>query len=1128
GGTQIVNIAAIADDGNNGLDPTPEDNSDDDVNTATVMPDLVIPAVDRSGTTTDFQVLTVQGDVAVQLENTGNLDANDSFQVTIFEDSDTNGIFSAGTDNILGQEVYTDPLTVGQSVWFSIPISGAILFRDNLLYAFVDSGEVIAESDETNNYSNTGQVCEFIPPVGSFNPVVKFHALEGLKVISTPMVVNLTDDNGDGQIDEHDIPDLVFATMPTDQWSGGPIKAISGDDGHELFTAGEPDLIATLNELGVADIDGDNLPEIVAAHSDGYHLIAFEHTGEFKWLSTYDELPGRYDSGGAISIANLDGAGPPEIVVGASVYSADGTLLGDGRDLGGTWGFNSFSAISSVADVDLDGIPEIIAGPSVYRFVGGALTLLWRRSGVFDGFTGIANFDDDPFAEILIVGWGQVYMLNHDGSNAEVWSPQTNGRVFRPGGGAGGAPTIADYDGDGELEIGIAGASRYVVFERDGSVRWTSVTSDYSSNTTGSTPFDFEGDGSVEVVYRDEQFLRIYRGTDGFILFEMPMRSGTATELPVVADVDNDGNAEIAVCSDYLFGGSPSVDTGIYVFEDANDTWVNTRTIWNQHSYHITNINDDATVPLKEENNWERFNNYRQNMPIAGSVFASPDLTASFIRFAEDAGNVTITVRIGNGGANIVGTGVPVSFYDGDPTSGGTLLGTTQTAQNLNPGDFEDVTFTWLAPPLGTYNIYVAADDDGTGAGTGNECDETNNLHWQPCFVGVDLVIAKDDGQTTVLPGENVTYTLSVSNVGILPATGVVISDTLPSQGITFVSASDGGSESGGIVTWPTFDLAAGASVTRTVTIQVEDPLPAGVDTIINTVTVTDDGIHGVDLTPDDNEASDITSIILIIDSDGDGVPDDLDNCPNVANPGQEDADNDGFGDVCETCPNDPDKTEAGICGCGVTDTDSDGDGIADCNDECPNDPNKTEPGDCGCGVVDTDSDGDGTPDCNDNCPTDPNKTEPGICDCGVADDDSDGDGTADCIDECPDDPDKTEAGICGCGNPDTDSDGDGTPDCNDNCPTDPNKTEAGICGCGVADTDSDGDGTADCIDNCPDDPDKIDPGVCDCGTPDTDSDGDGTPDCIDNCPADPDKTEPGICGCGVADTDSDGDGTPD
>src|SRR6185436_20171207 len=102
-----------------------------------------------------------------------------------------------------------------------------------------------------------------------------------------------------------------------------------------------------------------------------------------------------------------------------------------------------------------------------------------------------------------------------------------------------------------------------------------------------------------------------------------------------------------------------------------------------------------------------------------------------------------------------------------------------------------------------------------------------------------------------------------------------------------------------------------------------------------------------------------------------------------------------------DQCPDDPNKIAPGACGCGVPDTDSDGDGIADCRDVCPNnfnpdqtdsdgdgvgdlcdtcgnDPNKVSPGACGCNVPDTDSDNDGEPDCFDACPTDPNKTSPG------------------------------------------------------------------------------------------------------------------------------------------------------
>ncbi|QTA84935.1 DUF4114 domain-containing protein [Desulfonema magnum] len=134
-------------------------------------------------------------------------------------------------------------------------------------------------------------------------------------------------------------------------------------------------------------------------------------------------------------------------------------------------------------------------------------------------------------------------------------------------------PTIADFDGDGDAEIGVAGASKYAVFEADGTFSRYANIRDKTSGSTGSSVFDFEGDGVAEIVYADELYLRIYRIADDSEVLttvkEICVGSGTGHELPVIADVDNDNNAEIVVAANNDYLGGPN--HGIFVFGDKND-----------------------------------------------------------------------------------------------------------------------------------------------------------------------------------------------------------------------------------------------------------------------------------------------------------------------------------------------------------------------------------------------------------------------------------------------------------------------------------------------------------------------------------------------------------------------------
>ena len=109
-------------------------------------------------------------------------------------------------------------------------------------------------------------------------------------------------------------------------------------------------------------------------------------------------------------------------------------------------------------------------------------------------------------------------------------------------------------------------------------------------------------------------------------------------------------------------------------------------------------------------------------------------------------------------------------------------------------------------------------------------------------------------------------------------------------------------------------------------------------------------------------------------DSDGDGVPDWEDECPNQAGPakfnGCPDSDGDGIPDNKDACPNE--YGEAKYNGCPPPD--SDGDGIPDDVDKCPYQPGLPQFDGC------PDSDGDGIPDNEDACPYEPGVPEEHGC----------------------------------------------------------------------------------------------------------------------------------------------------
>lgn len=106
------------------------------------------------------------------------------------------------------------------------------------------------------------------------------------------------------------------------------------------------------------------------------------------------------------------------------------------------------------------------------------------------------------------------------------------------------------------------------------------------------------------------------------------------------------------------------------------------------------------------------------------------------------------------------------------------------------------------------------------------------------------LSVQKSAASATTPDNTDVTFTIDYANTGDIVATGVTLTDVVPA-GLTFVSATGGGTESGGTVTWNLPDLAANSTASVTVTFNVPNGY-AGDNPFTNTVSLSATGIASV------------------------------------------------------------------------------------------------------------------------------------------------------------------------------------------------------------------------------------------------------------------------------------------
>ncbi|HEY3496761.1 MAG TPA: CARDB domain-containing protein [Polyangiaceae bacterium] len=531
-----------------------------------------------------------------------------------------------------------------------------------------------------------------------------------------------------------DLTEVVGA----DQYYVAPTPALAN-----LDFAGMPEIVIGNRVVSLRKDDGGNFA------IDKVYIAAAGSRGVQGRLVREDPQDDLFITGPTVCIADLTQDPGMEIAAGPMLYKLpaappDGCgdpanlaspcpldVVWDARPSLGAEQAEGFCAVADVLGACADPAdctanppgPEhpLDAKPEVVLIADGHLVILDGATGAllrddalgggdWGGAPNVDDFDGDGFPEIataLSDLYAVIDLQAPDATNCPAWPTKLDDRGDPPQ--TNPARNPGDEDCTSDTDCTLSGTTCNELAKRCVCLHngWQRDTEDDSSRVTSSSVFDFNGDGAAEVAYGDECYFRVYDGAAGGVYLALPSVSRTIIENPVVADVDNDGNAEIVFihnnwveqCNEGNVapnGWDPgetlqawptgtvdkdSLPNGLTVLGDPTDTWVAARRIWNQHAYHVTNVLESGAIPVHEPESWKPlngrlYNTYRSQPRNYG---VAPDLAVTAIQISspdaacgELSDSIQITVVVKNQGDLRVGPGVEVEFFgtwDGDETT---------------------------------------------------------------------------------------------------------------------------------------------------------------------------------------------------------------------------------------------------------------------------------------------------------------------------------------------------------------------------------------------------------------------------------------------------------------------------
>jgi len=547
----------------------------------------------------------------------------------------------------------------------------------------------------------------------------------------------------------------------------------------------------------LADLDRDGTSEIIVATDYGY-LYAWHHDGTS--VAGWPMITGTPVLIAPV-IGDLDADGTLEIIIA----NQTGDLLVLNHDATPAPGWPKTGVVSgrlspALGDIDGDGDLEIVAGGSdgtlyVWHHDGTAVSGWPAAASPGIGLKSpvLGDLDDDGDLEIVVGNANDsIYAWHHDGSPLSGWPQATSGLSM-------GAPALGDLDRDGDLEI-VAGSFYQIhAWHHDGSpvAGWpTQVTADYYGTEYSPVLGDIDGDGDVEVIVGPDTW--VVGPDDGCTLYALhhdgspvagwhktvPCFQGSGWCLatwssPVLADVDQDGDVEIAI--------GVEDQALIWDLEGAYDAETIEWGTYHHDNWHTRNhAHSDPNLP-----------------PFVVRVEARPGWVApggivTVTADVRDEDTITV-VAVEIEGPDETLRGI-LSLYDdgahGDGPAGDGIYGNTWTT----PMDKRDYLVDLVV--MDTVNNPVSHDNMASFT--------TSDVPYVQ-YHGLTITLESETDDGAPNPGESVWFSVELENIGTLDATDVwaAVSTADP-------CAAPWGGTSTGSAQAHFGDIAAGATGTAT------------------------------------------------------------------------------------------------------------------------------------------------------------------------------------------------------------------------------------------------------------------------------------------------------------------------